>query len=46
MERQSVKEKMGEEDMINEDSSNTVCDWISVPNNTPGKKRTGCSQQQ
>ena len=46
MERQSVKEKMGEDDMINEDNADCVRDWISVPDNTSGKKRTGCSQKQ
>ena len=45
-ERQSVKGKMGGEDMINEDGSDCVLDWISVPDNTPETKGTRCSQKQ
>ncbi|CAG8717976.1 1152_t:CDS:2, partial [Acaulospora morrowiae] len=45
-ERQSVKGKMGGEDMINEDGSDCVSDWISVSDNTPETKRTSCSQKQ
>ncbi|CAG8577086.1 48_t:CDS:2, partial [Acaulospora morrowiae] len=45
-ERQSVKGKMGGEDMINEDGSDCVRDWISVQDNTPETKRTRCSQKQ
>ncbi|CAG8697623.1 1149_t:CDS:2 [Acaulospora morrowiae] len=46
VERQSVKVKMCEEDMIPVDGPYCVRDWMSVPDNTPETKRTSYSQNQ
>ncbi|PKC10666.1 hypothetical protein RhiirA5_135114 [Rhizophagus irregularis] len=40
VERKSIKEKMCKEHIINESDRNCVFNWISIPDNTPDKRKT------
>ena len=37
--RKSIKEKMCEEDSITENNRDSVSNWITIPENTPEKKK-------